>query len=111
MSKLRLLSDLAKVPTLEDFKRYASIAIRDIYDVINGQIEFDLNIQSKTVVFNFTSANTDFTVAHDLAKVPRGYEVTKASAACSIYDGTVPPTENNITLRSNAIATVEVRIF
>lgn len=55
-------------------------------------------------------ANTDFTITHNLGRVPVGYIPMTKSAACDIYTGSVAATTTQLTLRATAIG-VTVPIF
>jgi hypothetical protein len=56
--------------------------------------------------------NTDFTVTHNLGRVPTGYHVISKSAACDVYTGGVGGTATTLTLRCTvAGATISLFIF
>lgn len=110
MAKLQLNNDLSNVRTLEDLIRFASIAIKDIYDLVNGNIEFDSNIRSKKITVDFIAANAEQAVRHNLARVPQGYIQTKANAATSIYN-TTDSDSNFLYLKSSAVAIVDLEVF
>lgn len=111
MSKVRALSDLGKITDPMQFIRMGAIAIRDIVDVVNGKVEFDVNIACVTVEATFTTANQEVLIPHALGRVPKGYEITKTTAATILYDGTRDPGTQNITLRASLPATVQIRLF
>jgi len=84
--------------------------------LLNGGISFGDGTQSDNVDGVWINAitpgvaNTDFTVTHNLGRVPAGYIVKSKSAACDIYDGSVAASETQLTLRATAI-NVLVRLF
>jgi hypothetical protein len=64
------------------------------------------------IVQFWSGSNTDTTVVHNLGRVPIGYYVTKKSKTCDVYDGSVLPTDANITLRcTDGSADTVVYIF
>jgi len=56
------------------------------------------------------AANTNFTVTHNLGRIPTGYIVMRKDATCDIYDGSVAATVTQLTLKSTATG-VNVRLF
>ena len=56
------------------------------------------------------AVNTDFTITHNLGRIPVGYHVMQKSASCDIYTGSVPATATQLTLRASA-AGVTVKVF
>lgn len=111
MAKIPASNNLSNIKSVEDVVRYFSIFVGDVFDIVNGKIEFDSNIQSKTIDFNFTSANTNFAMIHGLGKIPKGYLLIKSNVATSIYDGSIDATEKLIYLKSSQIATTRLLIF
>ena len=97
-----LNSDLEKVfLCLQGRVRFGSGADASEGENIKGQFQ---------VIADTGSANTEFTVAHDLGAVPVGYLVTKISNAGVIYLGTTSWDASNIYLKSSA-ANSAVTIF
>lgn len=84
--------------------------------VVNYHIGFGDGTSSDNVDgtwINVTSpnvANTDFTVNHNLQRIPAGYHVWQKSAACDVYTGAVAATSTQLTLRATQ-ANVTLRIF
>lgn len=50
--------------------------------------------------------NTDFTVTHNLNRVPTGARISKASGLCNIWAGTVAWSNKTVTLQADHINTV-----
>jgi hypothetical protein len=50
--------------------------------------------------------NTDFTVTHNLNRVPTGARISKASGLCNIWAGTVAWSKTTVTLQADHINTV-----
>lgn len=55
-------------------------------------------------------ADTDFTVQHDLGRVPTGWLLFYINKAGIVYEGVTPWTDTQIFLRCNT-ATTELRLF
>lgn len=108
MPIIKTKSDLGNIKTLEDIVRFVAIFAKDIVDNINGRLEFDTNLKSDTVEVTFSTANAEKEISHGLGKVPTGYLVKRASAACSIYDGDTKNSATKIYLKSSAAATVRI---
>jgi len=74
--------------------------------VLNGRVSFGDglsrdNIDGEWVDVPDTGVgDTDFTVQHNLGRRPVGYIVMRSSVATMIYDGSIPATLTEITLRS-----------
>src|SRR5215469_9223478 len=83
---------------------------------INGNISFgdgtSINNINGTWINTVTpnTPNTDFTLNHNLQRLPVGYLIMKKSAACDIYTGSVAPTSTAVTLRATA-GNVVIRLF
>lgn len=115
--------EAVKVPGLptEPLPRFQQM-IRKLYEqlarIVNGQISFgdSLNSISDNIAGTWVStttpavANTDFTVVHNLGRLPSGWIVAMQDKAASIYLGTLPSTETELTLKCS-VASVAVRLF
>jgi len=90
--------------------------VEAITSVLNGQVSFgngtDVdNLQGRWVnTISPAVANTDFTVDHNLGRVPVGFIVISVDKAAVIYTGTIAWTTTQMTLKASA-ATVALRIF
>ena len=85
--------------------------------IVNNHISFGSpatnpdNIDGKWVPFNTgVTPNTDFTVTHNLGRLPVGYLVMNKNAACDIYTGSVAATITQLTLRGT-VAGVTGQLF
>lgn len=85
--------------------------------VINGNIGFGNgvvidNIDGAWANATTGLANTDFTLVHNLGRVPIGYLLVQSDIATVVYTGSVAATTTNITLKATgATATIRVFIF
>jgi hypothetical protein len=85
--------------------------------IINGQIGFGNGVLSDNIDGAWANAttgaaNTDFTLAHNLGRLPVGYLLAKSDVGTVIYDGSIPATKTQITLKATgAAATIRVFIF
>jgi hypothetical protein len=85
--------------------------------VFNGRIAFGNptsgadNLDGKWVtVITPVGFDHDFTVKHNLGRLPVGYLPMSKSSPCDIYTGSVPATKTDITLRAT-IGRVTVVLF
>lgn len=96
--------------------------LRKLYEqlarVVNGGISFGNSLHSLPdnidgVWLSTTTpagANTDFTLTHNLGRVPSGWIVAMQDKAASVYFGGVAATTTELTLRCS-VASVAVRLF
>src|SRR6267142_2438410 len=94
--------------------------IKNVYQnligVINGRVGFGDgtlpdNIDGSWInVVAPVAPNTDFTVNHNLQRLPVGYWVMQKDRACDIYTGSVAATTTQLTLRATAASAV-LRLF
>lgn len=94
--------------------------IRTIYQnlsqAFNGQIGFGDgtnvdNINGSWInVIAPAAPNTDFTVNHNLGRIPSGYWIMQKDRACDIYTGGVAATSTQLTLRAT-VASAVLRLF
>jgi hypothetical protein len=93
---------------LTKFGRMLQNLWQNLAFVVNGQIGFGDGTHPDNIngvwasVADTGNANTDFTVVHNLQRVPVGYLVMTASIATDVYTGSVAATKTNLTLRSSA---------
>jgi len=101
---------------LGELCRIIRLGYEQLVGIVNGRISFgdgDLpdNIDGVWVEATTpTPADTNFTVVHNLGRLPVGYIVVKKSAACDVYDGSVAATETEMTLKAT-VAGVTVLLF
>lgn len=94
-----------------EFQRVVSILLENLVGIINNGILFSDNFSSKIQSVEFTAANTDVQIQHNLGRVPAGYLVFKLSAAAIVYDGATANTTTNAFLRSSAPCTATIMLF
>lgn len=110
MAKIQHFPDLGNLNP-QDFVKHGSQVIQNTVDQVNGNLEFDKNIKSQTVVVKFAQPNIDMAVSHKLNKVSVHYMVVKKNVDCSIYDGVTKNTSNIVYLRSTQASTVTLVLF
>lgn len=110
--KIQQPGDLGRTTDPQAFIRYGSNVIKDTVSTVNGNLEFDVNLRTKTMTVNFTSANSDTAVTHSLGRTIKSYFPVSKNVSCDIYTGTTTGTSNTIYLRSTvAPATVTLVLF
>jgi len=97
-----------------------SLMIRKLYEqmarIINGQINFGNGTTRDNIDGEWASTttpsvpNTDFTLTHNLMRVPVGFIIMNQSAAGIIYKGSKPWTTTSITLKCNTASDI-ISIF
>jgi len=84
--------------------------------VVNGQISFGNGTSRDNINGNWVAvadtgaANADFTVNHNLGRLPVGYWAMTKNQAGDIYTGSVAATTSQITLRCSA-ANSNIKLF
>lgn len=109
MSKIQASTDVASLKP-EEVQKFLDLFLQETVRVVNGGLGLE-NFDGKVLSITFGVANVDTTLAHNLGRVPSGYIVTGASAACSVYNGSAANTSANIILRSDAPATVGLWVY
>lgn len=107
---------VANTPWLSSFVQQIKTIYQNLAQAINGNITFgdgtntdNLNnawINTTTPV----APNTDFTVDHNLDRIPAGYIVMEKDRAVDVYTGSVPATKTQLTLRAT-VASAVIRLF
>ena len=111
MSKIDQNIDTGRVTSWEDLRRFVTYILVQIQNVINGQIEFGVNIKSNLLDANFIVANQELAIQHGLRQIPKGYFLSGSNVATSIYDGDSNWTETNIYLKSSVVANTRITVF
>jgi hypothetical protein len=101
---------MPRVPSYIDSKGPVEPGLDSTYKrlalVINGRISFGDGLTRDNIDGTWVNVpdtgigNTDFTVQHNLGRLPVGYILMRTSLPTSIYDGSIPATTTEITLRS-----------
>jgi len=112
--------DFTSAKLTETWLRLFVEMVKKIYqnltNVINGNLGFGdgTNADNINGVWSNVTApgapNTDFTITHNLGRIPVGYWVMQADRATDIYTGSVAATKTQLTLRSS-VASAVLRIF
>src|SRR5208337_4467026 len=107
------------LPTKKSLGNFVSM-LRQVYQnlvgIINGKLGFGDGSNSDNISgiwINTTCpavANTDFTVNHNLSRLPVGYWIMEKDRAVDIYTGSVGATSTQLTLRAT-VASAVVRLF
>jgi hypothetical protein len=111
MPKLVNNFNYSNIEQTGDMARFLTISGGELFDTINGNLEFGQNIRTSLVTVNFTAANTQVQVTHGLGRVPQGYFFAGGNAAATIYDGTITNTDTFLYVKSSAIANVRILVF
>lgn len=111
MSKVVSQADLGKITDPASFITYCAKFINDLIPVFNGGLEFDLNMKTQTVSINFSNANTDQSIPHNLNKTGVKYIVAQKKLSTDIYDGLTSSTTKTLYLRSTVATTVTLILF
>lgn len=110
MSKITESTDMTQVKP-EELAKFVDLFFQQVADTINGNIDFQTNFNCKLINITFGAANVDVSAGHGLGRTPSGYIVTGASAATSVYNGSVANSSSNIVLRASAPATVGLLVY
>lgn len=95
----------------ENVKRFTSLALDQIQQILNNGIMFSDNFDAKQLNVTFSAANTDTAAIHGLGRVPGGYVLVGANAAMSVYDGASASTSQVLYLKSSATGTARLLVY
>ena len=97
-----------------------SLMIRKLYEqlarVVNGLVSFGNGVTRDNIdgewasVANTGAADTDFTITHNMLRIPVGWILMSQTKAGVLYKGSVPWTTTTITLRCS-VANDSILIF
>lgn len=104
-------TDIDRIESIADVKRYISIALENIGQVLNNGLFFSDNFNAKLLTITFSAADTDVATIHGLGRVPTGYFSVGQSAALIVYDGASANTSSLLYLRASAAGTVRVFVY
>lgn len=110
MSSISASTDMTQCKP-EELTKFIDLFCQDVVDTVNGKLDFTTNFNCKLLSITFGSADTDTGIAHGLGRVPAGYIVTGASAATSVYNGSVSSSSTSLVLRASVAATVGLIVF
>ena len=111
MSRLLLSSQLGNIKTLPDIIRFVAIFADDVENVVNGQLEFGLNLKTSLITCVFEAINTEQGFNHGLDRVPQGYILVSSAVATTIFSGATSNTAEKIYLQSTALGSTKVLVF
>lgn len=111
MSKLTRYSDFGRINDFPTFAKFCSSAFSDLVDIVNGNIDFDSNINCVFMDVTFTAVNTSQSFTHTLGKVPSGFIVTVPKSGGVIYQGTADWTVDSISLKATSPEGGTILIF
>ena len=114
MSRVKTYSNMSNLAP-QDFQRFVSNLFDNLFEQINGKLDFQENIRSsplQTVVF--TGSSDIHEITHNLGFVPHGIIPIKLSANAVIYAPSGSQytwTSTNIFLQSSAAVTASLYII
>jgi len=102
--------------SLNDFVQMLKTVYQNFIQVLNGNVGFGDgtipdNISGSWInVVAPVAPNTDFTVNHNLGRLPVGYWIMQKDRACDVYTGSVAASATQLTLRAT-VASAVLRLF
>lgn len=111
MSKVKSASDLGSLPTFEALRRWVSVYLQELSQIINGSLEFGVNIKGAFFDVSFEAANTEVRIAHGFGRIPQGYFVTNLNADVVIYNNGTLWDTTYVYLKSSGVADATLFIF
>lgn len=111
MSTISQYSDVSNLKDLTSLLTFLSRALGDIASTVNGKLDFPSNFACQIVSVQFTAANTDVVVSHDLKRVPAGYIPIKSSVASPILAGRADWTSSKLFLTSASTGSAEILLI
>jgi hypothetical protein len=102
--------------SLDVFVTMLRSVYQNLVNVINGNLGFGDGTNADNIngvwinVVAPVAPNTDFTVTHNLNRLPVGYWPMQKDRACDVYTGSVAATQTQLTLRAT-VASAVLRLF
>lgn len=111
MAKVQATSKVATIKEDKDKFRFISIALEDLINQVNGNLEPVKNLKFNTVSVTFSSADSDVLVSHNLGRVISGYIQCGQSAALIVYDGSPISSTSKVNLKASAAGTARILFY
>lgn len=102
--------DIDRLNGEEEVKRWISIALDQIGQILNNGLSLTDNFNAKFITVSFPVANSEVAAPHGLGRVPSSYIILGANAAMSVYDGTSTSTASVLYLKSSAVGSVRLMV-
>lgn len=102
--------------SLNVFVQMLKNVYQNLVGVINGQVGFGDGTNLDNINGSWVNAvtpvapNTDFTINHNMQRIPSGYWVMQKDRAVDIYTGSIAATSTQLTLRAT-VASAAIRLF
>jgi hypothetical protein len=102
--------------SLKLFAQQLKQLYENLAGVINGHISFGDGTNTENIDGNWVDVitpatpDTDFTVEHNLLRLPVGYLIMQKDRAVDVYQGSIPSTTTEITLRAT-VASAVIKLF
>jgi hypothetical protein len=102
--------------SLDSFVQMIKNVYQNFSQVVNGSLGFGDGTNPDNISgswINVTAPvapNTDFTVNHNLGRIPVGYWAMQKDRACDVYTGSIAATSTALTLRAT-VASAVLRLF
>jgi hypothetical protein len=111
VTKVAASPDFSQVEDVEQLKRFSSIVVRELVDVVNGNLSFGDNFKCTVATVSFPSADVEQQIFHNLGRAPVGYVLVSANVAMNLYDGGSANTASELYLKSSAVGTAKIIIL
>lgn len=109
MALLKFPGLFQNLKTVEQITNFLTQWAQEVINQVNGRLTFVDNVRaSGPFVVTFPTAATDVKVPHSLGDTPQGFIVINASAAMSVYQGSLPWTDQAVYLRASAVGNATV---
>ena len=90
------------------FIKYATQAINQLQDIVDGSVDFDLNISSQTLVVVFAFSNTEQLINHTLNRSGLKFIIADKSVTCDVYHNAKRDNVSQICLSCTVATTVTI---
>jgi hypothetical protein len=109
VAKTKFNLNLSNVPTWQELRRYASQSLNNIYQQVNGGLNFKDNMDmAGPLTAVFTSTTSPLTISHSLGRVPIGFIEINTTAPMVVYapqGASYGWTESVVYLQTTAVGT------
>lgn len=109
MGQVTSKTNLSTVASLEDLRRFVSIALTDIATQINGKLIFGQNVSAQVIPVTL-ALNTPTQVPHSLGRVPLMWVAGSFNTSANVWE-TQGPSDSSLYLEADANVTLSVLVI
>lgn len=91
-------------------QRFLTGYTRELTDIVNGNLEFGLNIKSQMITSEFPQL-VEVGIQHSLGRLPLGFITIANNTNCVLFSGPSFNTVNTIFIKAGSICTATILVI